>query len=265
VKKTPSHEIPPRSQGVVDAPLCSDVPVFCKFDELIDAEELKPHPDNAHRRHPAKQLDLYESVIAGDGQQKGNGWRKSIVVSRRSGFITKGHGAWQMAKRRGWKVPVEYQSYGSLAEERRDLLADNKLPALAITDNEKLAKLLNEMDKLDLTMAGFTDLDLAKLLRESITEPEFPISAKLGERYDYVLIFTTNDTEFVHLQSLLGVRQERSYKKPKEVGLGRAVSFERAMKALCANRDSIDVAGEDNGDAPADTGGARLRSSEPAA
>lgn len=50
-----------------------------------------------------------------------------------------------MAKRSGWLIPVEYQQYKSLAEERRDLLADNKLPAMSITDNDKLAKLLSEV------------------------------------------------------------------------------------------------------------------------
>lgn len=88
------------------------IPVYCKFDKLEHPDLLKPHPDNAHREHPAKQLDAYERVIAGTGvvsdgklwqtpddKRKGNGWRKSVVVSRRSGFITKGHGAWLMAKR----------------------------------------------------------------------------------------------------------------------------------------------------------------------
>jgi hypothetical protein len=130
--------------------MASGIPVFCKFDKLENPELLKPHPDNAHREHPAKQLDAYETVIAGNAKRKGNGWRKSVVVSLRSGFITKGHGAWLMAKRRGWMVPVEYQQYKSLAEERRDLLADNKLPAMSITDNDKLAKLLSELDAADL-------------------------------------------------------------------------------------------------------------------
>ena len=40
--------------------------------------------------------------------------------------------------------------------------------------------------------------ELEKLLAETDEiEGEFPITAKLGERYDYVLIFTMNETEFV--------------------------------------------------------------------
>jgi hypothetical protein len=239
--------------------VASGVAVHCKYDAIVDAESLKPHPDNAHRSHPAKQLDLYERVIAGDGNVKGNGWRKSLVVSKRSGFITKGHGAWQMAKRRGWQLPVEYQDYQSLEEERRDLLADNKLPELAVTDNKKLIELIKSMDKADVLMSGFRDLDLSRLLRETIDNPEFPMSAKLGEKYDYVLIFTTNETEFVFLQSLLGVRQERSYKKPKEVGLGRAVPFGRALKSIRENYHSINVPSSDDEHASAGNKRKRVR------
>jgi hypothetical protein len=62
---------------------------------------------------------------------------------------------------------------------------------------------------------------------------EFPITAKLHESYDYVLIFTTNATEFAFLQNLLGIQPERSYKKTG-VGLGRAIPLERAIAALRA-------------------------------
>jgi hypothetical protein len=250
-----------RRQPVV---LASGIPVYCKFDVIGDAEGLKPHPDNAHRGHPAKQLDAYELVIAGNPakKKKGNGWRKAIVVSLLSGCITKGHGAWMMAKRRGWMVPVEYQQYKSRAEERRDLLADNKLPSLSITDDEKLAKLLADMDAGDVELSGFDPAELEKLIKQAIDEGEFPITAKLGEGYDYVLIFTTNATEFVFLQSLLGVRQERSYKKTG-VGLGRAISLERALKALRENRHSLDVQGKQHDHAPAPAARDRVRARKP--
>src|SRR5438874_9545569 len=125
-------------------PLASGIPVFSKFDRLAASEELKPHPDNAHRSHPDAQLDRYELVI------KANGWRKSVVVSARSGFIVKGHGAWLMARRRGWLIPIELQPYASIEEERRDLLADNRLALDALTDDARLAQLLSELSADDL-------------------------------------------------------------------------------------------------------------------
>src|ERR1043166_734007 len=211
----------------------SGIPVFCKHDAIVPAESLKPHPDNAHREHPPKQLDAYELVIAGRDRKKGNGWRKSVVVSLLSGCITKGHGAWLMAKRRGWSVPIEYQRYRSRAEERRDLLADNKLPAMSITDNDKLAKLLAGMSSDDVELTGFNAGELERLLRDSIdiAEAEFPITAKLNERYDFVVVFTENESDFAFLQTLCGVQTERSYKKTG-IGIGRAVPFARFLKSL---------------------------------
>jgi hypothetical protein len=231
----------------------------------MPSADLTPHPKNP-KKHPAKQLDRYELVVAGDPakKKKGNGWRRAIVVSRRSLFIIKGNGAWQMAMRRGWDVPVEFQDYKSEAEELRDLIADNRLAELAETDDDKLQALLAGLDAADLQLTGFDAGDLEKMIRDSnVPEGEFPITAKLGESYDYVVIFTTNDTEFAFLQTLLGIQQERSYKKTG-IGLGRAIPLERALKALRENRHSLDVQGRDDDDASASAKRRRLRSRKPA-
>ncbi len=257
--------------------LATGIPVYCKFDRLEHPDNLRAHPDNAHRSHPAKQLDAYERVIAGTGivsgghlwqkpadKRKGNGWRKAVVVSLRSGFITKGHGAWLMAKRRGWMVPVEYQQYKSLAEERRDLLADNKLPAMSITDNDKLAKLLSELDAADIELSAFNQDELDKLMRDTTAiDGEFLITAKLNERYDYVLVFTDNESDFAFLQTVCGVQTERSYKKTG-IGVGRAVPFNRFLKSIRENHHSIDVQGGNDDDASAHPGRRRLRSGKSA-
>ena len=226
----------------------------------MPAAELTPHPQNP-KRHPAKQLDRYEVVVAGDParKKKGNGWRRAVVVSMRSLCIVKGNGAWQMAMRRGWDVPVEFQDYKTEKEELRDLVADNRLAELAETDDDKLRAVLAGLDAADLQLTAFDPGELEKLLRDTTQiEGEFPITAKLGESYDYVMIYTTNDTEFVFLQSLFNIRPERSYKKTG-VGLGRAIPLERALKALSENRHSIDVQGADHDHAPAPARRRRVR------
>ena len=246
------------------AKAASGVPIFCAFTRIAPAAELKPYPGN-WRQHPPAQLDRYERVVMGDGNKPGNGWRRAIVVSSLSGCITKGHGAWQMALRRGLDVPVEVQAYRSRAEEIRDLVADNKLSDLARSDDEALAKLLSELDAGDIELAGMTAAELERLLSETtVPEGEFPITAKLGEQYDYVLIFTTNATEFAFLQTLLNIRQERSYKKTG-IGLGRAIPLERALKALHENRHSIHVAGALDDHAPAHPKRDRMRARKPGA
>ena len=204
-KKTTSHEIAEEPSAPAPQPpvQASGIPVHCAFHELRPAASLQPHPDNA-KLHPAKQLDRYEQIVLG------NGWRRPIVLSDLTGRIVKGHGAWLMAKRRDWLVPIEIQHYDTSTEERRDLLADNRLAELAETDDEKLAALLSSLDAGDLALTGFDPADLAQLLADS-TEPEaeFPITARLHESYDYVLIFCDNEPDFVFLQTLCGIAQER--------------------------------------------------------
>jgi hypothetical protein len=252
-----------RRYGWAAAPYASGIRVWCSFTKIAPASSLKPDPENP-KKHPGRQLDRYELVVAGNGVKPGNGWRRSIVVSDRSGCITKGHGAWQMANRRGWDVPIEIQHYQSRAEEVRDILADNHLAELAETDDEKLAALLAGLDMADLLLTSFEPIDLEKLLRDTETiEGEFPITAKLNESYDYVLVMTDNDSDFVFLQTLLGVRVERSYKKTG-IGLGRCVPFKLAMKALRENSHSINVQGGDHDHAPAAAVRGRVRSAKSA-
>ena len=265
MQKPTSHEISRRGRKEPKKAdtLASGIPVHCKFDKIISASELKLYPGN-YRKHPSKQLDRMLRVIQGDGKKPGNGWRRSAVVSTLSGFVTKGNGMVQMAQRHGLVVPIEFQTYSNRAEEIRDLIADNRLAALAQDDDGALKKLLSELDADDVQLAAITGDELEALLREvDVPEGEFPITAKLGESYDYILIFTTNATEFAFLQNLVGIRPERSYKK-SGVGLGRAIPLARAIAALRENRHSLDVQGGDDDHAQAPTKRPRVRSEKPA-
>jgi len=254
--KASSHEIRRPKRKPAAHVQASGIPVYCSFEKIVPASDLEPHPENA-KLHPAAQLDRYETVVVG------NGWRRSIVLSSLSGRIVKGHGAWAMAKRRGWDVPVEVQPYKSVAEERRDMLADNRLAELAETDDEKLAKLLTGLGE-QIILAGYDPSELQRLLEDAaVPEAEFPITAKLHEQYDYVLVFCTNASDFVFLQTLTGVRQERSYKKTG-AGLGRAIPFDRFLKALRENRHSLDVQGTNHDHAPAPAQRDRVRPEKPA-
>ena len=87
--------------------------------------------------------------------------------------------------------------------------------------------MLGELDPGDLQFTAVSPEEFAQLIKDAgIPDAEFPITAKLGEGYDYVLIFTTNATEYAFLQNLTGIVPERSYKKTG-VGIGRAIPFPR--------------------------------------
>jgi hypothetical protein len=232
------------------------IPVHCLHSAIVTADQLKLFPGN-YRKHKAKQLDRMLKVV------KGNGWRRSAVVSNLSGCVIKGNGMVQLAQRNGLHVPVEYQNYKSRAEELRDLVADNKLSALAEDDDDALRKLLSELDASEFELAAVSTAELEALIRDAeIPEAEFPITAKLHESYDYVLVFTDNDSDFIFLQTLCGVEIEKSYKKTG-VGLGRALPFKRFIKALHENRHSINVQSQDDEHPPAGPVSRPVRSRKP--
>ena len=62
-----------------------EIPVYCAHSDIIDIIEVIPNPRNPNV-HKDAQIDLLARII------KAQGWRNPIVISKLSGFITKGHG-----------------------------------------------------------------------------------------------------------------------------------------------------------------------------
>ena len=137
--------------------------IRCSYDELVPIEDLKPHPRNPNT-HPVEQLNLLAKVISHQG------WRAPIVVSRRSGFIVAGHGRLEAAHYMELAtVPVNYQNFDSEADELAHLVADNKLPEIAILDSDILKELLLELDTgaFDMDLTGIDELDVDRLIGRS--------------------------------------------------------------------------------------------------
>jgi len=131
----------------------SDIDCWCRFDEEVDVTELIENPRNPNK-HPDKQIALLAKII------RSQGWRQPITVSKRSGFIVKGHGRLQAAKVMNVvRVPVEYQDYATEAEEYADLIADNRIAELAEPDQDMIAELLNDdlFEGFDMDLTGFGD------------------------------------------------------------------------------------------------------------
>ena len=146
----------------------NDIPVFCAHTEMVDIDKLIPNPRNPNR-HPEGQIKLLAKII------RGQGFRNAIVVSKRSGFVIKGHGRLDAAKLLEMpQVPVDFQNYESEAEEWADMVADNRIAEIAETDEDSLKALLKELDgKIDLDLTGFDEDSLDDLLdRLQTKEPE---------------------------------------------------------------------------------------------
>lgn len=161
------------------------VPVFCAHDEIVEVEKLIPNPKNPNT-HPDTQIQALGRII------RQTGWRQPITVSRRSGFIVKGHGRLSSALLEGLAAaPVEYQNYTSEAEEYADLVADNRIAELAEIDNKMLADIFADIDtgEIPLDLTGFTEEEMAGLitamseaLHNDLTEPdEVPETPELND------------------------------------------------------------------------------------
>lgn len=136
------------------------VPVFCAHDEIVDIAKLVPNPKNPNK-HPDSQIQLLGRII------RQTGWRQPITVSKRSGFIVKGHGRLAAATLEGVKaVPVDFQNYANEAEEYADLVADNRIAELAEMDNKLLADIFADVDtgEIPMELTGYTEDEVETLV-----------------------------------------------------------------------------------------------------
>jgi DNA modification methylase len=161
-----------------------EMKIKCAHTELVDVDLLMPNPKNPNK-HPDNQLQLLAKIM---GHQ---GWRSPIVVSTRSGFITKGHGRLIAAKINGWtQAPVDRQEYATEADEYADMVADNKIAELAETDMTMVNRdVLDLGADFDLDLLGIPDFQLVdtELLEPKCDEDDLPEHveprAKLGDIY----------------------------------------------------------------------------------
>ena len=137
--------------------------IHCSFDEMVDLVALVPHPRNPNT-HPDRQIQLLAKII------EHQGWRVPITVSKRSGFIIRGHGRLMAAQLLGLEqAPVDYQDYSTEAEEWADLIADNRIAELAKIDEDELAKLMAELSDgdLDMELTGYGTRELDRMLADA--------------------------------------------------------------------------------------------------
>lgn len=124
---------------------------------MVKLEDLKVHPRNPNT-HSQKQIRLLAKIISHQG------FRNSIIVSNRSGFIVSGHGRLEASKELGLKeVPVDFQDFDNVKDELSYLVADNRIAELAEIDRAELADIIGDIDSgdFDLELTGF-ELDMVE-------------------------------------------------------------------------------------------------------
>lgn len=139
--------------------------VHCLYDKLVPIKDLKSHPKNRNK-HPNEQIERLAKIL--DYQ----GFRYPIKVSKRSGYVTSGHGRIMAAKHNGWKkVPVQFQDYEDEAQEYADVQSDNAIASWAELSIDEIKMDLNDLPDLDIDLLGLKEFSIIeKDIRNSSVE-----------------------------------------------------------------------------------------------
>ena len=201
--------------------------------------DLQPHPKNP-RKHPDQGSPQWEALAT----SLKHDYFSPLVWNRRNGMLVSGHLRRKVLLSQGVNyVDVAVVDYDEKTHIAR-MLAANK--GAGKDDRKSSIDLLVELVDagIDAGMAGYDLSELDKWLakadqgNEVTREPDYPIMPKLGEKHDYVIVYTDNESDRAFLHSLLGVRKEQSY-KATAIGTGRVVHFARALENLVANIESL--------------------------
>lgn len=149
------------------------IPIHCAFDELINISDLKPHPKNRNR-HGQDQIDRLAKII------EYQGIRSPIKVSKRSGFITAGHGRLEAFKKLKIKdAPINHQDYDSEDQEYLDLIADNAIASWPALDLSAIHVDLPDIGPVDLDLLGIKNFELEPKQPSALTQEKCD---KCGQR-----------------------------------------------------------------------------------
>ena len=148
----------------------------CSYKRLAPLAELVPNPRNPNK-HPKKQIEHLAKIIDFQGQ------RSPIVVSKRSGFIVKGHGTLEAIKWLGWsECAVDEQDFESEAVEFAHMTADNEIARYAELDLDQLKLDMQEIDfDIDLDLLGIKDFELSEMPQEIDLQDE----SEVEENYTF--------------------------------------------------------------------------------
>lgn len=177
------------------------IDVYCSYSDFANIEDIKPNPKNPNK-HPKSQIELLSKII------QRQGWRQSITISNRSGFVVRGHGRLEAAKLLGLKqVPVDRQDYASEESETEDLIADNKIADFSSLDEGVLLDLIKNTKNLDLEMTAFTKDEFSKMMETKVVaEGRIPLSPELFESHSYVVLYFDNELDWQSAKETLGLQ-----------------------------------------------------------
>lgn len=129
--------------------------IYCKYDALLNPQDLLDHPKNANQ-HGQDQIERLSELY------KYHGIRHPIIVSNLSKCIVAGHGRKLAALRAGiTEFPVVFQDFESTEKEYAFIQADNAIASWSELDLSKInAEIIDLGPDFDLNMLGIKDFTL---------------------------------------------------------------------------------------------------------
>jgi hypothetical protein len=160
------------------------------------------------------------------------GQHRPVVVQRSTGEVVVGNHLLKAALSLGWTHVDALIVNDDDDKAMRRALADNFTGDKATWDEEELALVLKEVG----AVPGFTDSEIDKLLNklappEKTDDPTYPLVPRLNEKYDYVVVFATNETDATWLTTRFQLRREKSYKS-NAVAVSHVITIERLRELL---------------------------------
>lgn len=134
---------------------------------LVPVDELRSWSGNP-RRHDEEDLAVLQKSI------ETYGWTTPVVADLKTKRILAGHGRLEVAKRIGKdKVPVIFRDWEE-SKQTGYTIMDNRSAELSQWEPVKLRDLLIDLDGmgLNLSMAGFTNDDLNKMIEDAFFTAE---------------------------------------------------------------------------------------------
>jgi hypothetical protein len=188
--------------------------------ERVALKDLKLDDRNARKGNVAVIAESLEEF----------GQHRPVVAQRTTKKIIAGNHLYLAAEALGWShVDVFFVDDDDTKALRRSL-ADNAVSDTAKWEDDLLGELLLEAGP----VPGYDAEAMEKLLAVTMPDedkenPIFPIAARIGEKYDYVIIVAEKELDCTWLREKFQLRPEQSYKGPK-VATSHVVTVERLQE-----------------------------------
>jgi hypothetical protein len=230
---------PVRASEIETAPQINSGEVLTEADRL---EQLHQFPTGTKAAdavtvpiallRPAKKNPRRGAVAEVIESLREFGQHRPVVVQRSTGQVIVGNHMLKAAKQLGWQEMDALIVDDTDEVAMRRAIADNAVGDKATWDDEELADVMKTIG----AVPGMNEADIDKLLSKlapppKIEEPTYPLVPRMNEKYDYVVVFCENETDWNWLQTKLQLRREKSYKS-EAVATSHVITVERLQEIL---------------------------------